>query len=112
MQFVVTAFSGPGCPAAEGGGIMVGVGGSRTKSASSQESEAGYYKVLLRGGGKEVVMEAAASSPRTATMRLTYQSAGLTGFVDVLGSVTLRKSTDYWVVTYSTSEKGVCQYKT
>ena len=85
IRFVVTAFSGPGCAASEGGDFTVGVGGSNTKSVvqHSQRSEAGYYKVVLRGGGEQVVLEAAASSPRTATMRLTYPSNGLTGFVSL-----------------------------
>ena len=109
-QFVVTAFSGPGCPASEGGDFTVGVDNTQTKNAdkSSQVSEAGYYKVLLRGGGEQVVLEAAASSPRTATMRLTYQSDGLTGFVSLPGSIQLSEQNDRWVVTYNTSEEGVC----
>ena len=50
-----------------------GVSGDDTKSTDrdAQESHAGYYKVPLSGGGNEVVLKAAASSPRTATMRLT-----------------------------------------
>ena len=120
-RFVVTAFSGPGCLAAEGGGFIVGVGSSSTKSVdkASQESEAGYYKALLRGGGNEVVLEAAASSPRTATMRLTYQSDGLTGFIspalrtklealDLSGTTQISERDDHWVVTYNTEETGVC----
>ena len=120
-RFVVTAFSGPGCVAAEGGGFIVGVGSSSTKSVdkASQESEAGYYKALLRGGGNEVVLEAAASSPRTATMRLTYQSDGLTGFIspalrtklealDLSGTTQISERDDHWVVTYNTEETGVC----
>ena len=89
MQFVVTAFSGPGCVSSEGGKFSVGVEDTETRSAdkNSQESEAGYYKVLLRGGGNEVVLEAAASSPRTATMRLTYQRDGLTGLLSLPGSM-------------------------
>ena len=114
MKFVVTAFSGPGCKGAEAGestgGFSVGVGSSETKNAdkSSQESEAGYYEVLLRGGGNEVLFEAAASSPRTSTMRLTYQNDAATGFVRLPGSVTLSDETGHWVVTYNTSEEGIC----
>ena len=112
MQFVVTAVSGPGCFAAEGGDFSVGVGGGRTKNANkdSQESEAGYYKVLLDGAdSREVVLEAAASSPRTATMRLNYESAGLTGLVSIPGSAQLSEQNDRWVVMYNTSEDGVCR---
>ena len=114
MKFVVTAFSGPGCKGAEAGestgGFSVGVGSSETKNAdkSSQESEAGYYEVLLRGGGNEVLFEAAASSPRTSTMRLTYQNDAATGFVRLPGSVTLSEQDGHWVVTYNTSEEGIC----
>ena len=114
MKFVVTAFSGPGCKGAEAGestgGFSVGVGSSETKNAdkSSQESEAGYYEVLLRGGGNEVLFEAAASSPRTSTMRLTYQNDAATGFVRLPGSVTLSEREVHWVVTYNTSEEGIC----
>ena len=110
-QFVVTAFSGPGCVAAEGGGFSVGVGGSSTKDAdrSSQESEAGYYKVVLSRSVEQVVLEAAASSPRTATMHLTYQSDGVTGLLDTPRGVEISNRTDHWVVTYETSEEGVCR---
>ena len=110
MQFVVTSFSGPGCAASEGGDFTVGVDNTQTKDAdkSSQESEAGYYKVLLRGGSNEVVLEAAASSPRTATMRLTYQSNGPTGFLSLPGSVDLSEEAGHWVIVYKTSEQGVC----
>ena len=87
----------------------MGVGSSETKNAdkSSQESEAGYYEVLLRGGGNEVLFEAAASSPRTSTMRLTYQNDAATGFVRLPGSVTLSEREVHWVVTYNTSEEGI-----
>ena len=110
IRFVVTSFSGPGCAASEGGDFTVGVGGSETKSLvqHSQRSEAGYYKVVLRGGGEQVVLEAAASSPRTATMRLTYPSNGLTGFVSLPGSIQLSEQDGHWVVTYNTSGEGVC----
>ena len=122
IQFVVTAFSGPGCVASEGGDFSVGIDNTQTKNADkgyllllgdadkgSQVSEAGYYKVLLRGGSDEVVLEAAASSPRTATMRLTYQSNGPTGFLSLPGSVGLSEKADHWIVTYKTWEDGVCQ---
>ena len=110
MQFVVTAFSGPGCAASEGGFFNVGVDNTETRNAdkSSQVSEAGYYKVLLRAGNNEVVLEAAASSPRTATMRLTYQSNGPTAFLDPGGPVELSEEAGHWVVTYKTTEEGVC----
>ena len=74
----------------------------------SQRSEAGYYKVVLRGGGEQVVLEAAASSPRTATMRLTYQRNGVTGFINLPRSIEISEQNDHWVVTYATSEEGVC----
>ena len=111
--FVVTALSGPGCFAAEGGDFAVGVGGRETRDLdkNTQESEPGYYKAVLRdilGSGRQVVLEAAVSSPRTATMRLTYQSNGPTGFLDLSGSVDLSEEAGHWVVTYSTSELGVC----
>ena len=126
VQFVVTAFSGPGCHASEGGGFVVGVGGSEAKSVDkdSQESEAGYYKALLSKGGDEVVLEAAASSPRTTTMRLTYESDGLTGFISLPGwlrfrvrtdspvAIRLSEKTDRWVVTYDTLEGSVCRDST
>ena len=87
-----------------------GVSGDDTKSTDrdAQESHAGYYKVPLDGGGNEVVLKAAASSPRTATVRLTYESDGLTGFVSSSGSVWISERNDRWVVTYNTSEVGVC----
>ena len=110
MEFVLTAFSGPGCYAAEGGRFTVGVGNNETKSGlrSSQESEAGYYKVLLRGGGDEVVLEAAASSPRTATVRLNYQSDGLTAFIAPDRLAYISERDDRWVVTYRTGEYTIC----
>ena len=109
-RFVVTAFSGPGCFASEGGRFIVGVGGSETQDLdkNAQESEAGYYKAVLRGGGRQVVLEAAASSPRTATMRLTYQSDRLPGFIQVPVWASLSERNDRWVVTYATKEDGVC----
>ena len=109
VQFVVTAFSGPGCPASEGGDFIVGVGGSETKNVNWESSEASYYKAVLSGGGQQVVLEAAASSPRTATMRLGYQNDGLTSFLSIPGWVSLGKGTDRWVVTYSTKENAVCK---
>ena len=109
MEFVLTAFSGPGCPAAEGGGFVVGVEGSAKKTINQtfQVSEAGYYKATLYGGGDRMWFEAAASSPRTASMHLTYKNVGLTGFVSP-GWAGLSEQNDRWVVTYSTSEAGVC----
>ena len=111
IRFVVTAFSGPGCQASLGGDFIFGVAGSSTYGLdkNSQESEAGYYKALLRGGGgKQVVLEAAASSPRTATMHLTYQSNGPTGLLRQGGLTELSEEDGHWVVTYNTSEDGVC----
>ena len=70
-------------------------------------AEAGYYKGLLRGGSEQIVLEAAASSPRTATMRLNYQRNGVTGFIQVPGA-SVSEQTDHWVVTYRTSERRVC----
>ena len=103
MRFVVTAFSGPGCAAAGGGMFIVGASGAGA-SKGSQESEAGYYKVLLGGG---VTLEAAASSPRIATVHLTYQWRS-TGFLSLSGSVWVSERDDHWVVTYDTREAGVC----
>ena len=113
-KFVVTAVSGPGCPASEGGDFTVGVGGRETRGLdrNTQESEAGYYKAVLRGSSRQVVLEAAASSARTATMRLTYQSNGLTGFVSLPWSIQLSEQSDRWVVTYETDEVTVCSDST
>ena len=110
MGFVVTAFSGPGCVAAKGGEFSVGAKTTITSAAdkNSQRSEAGYYKVLLRGVGQRVELEAAASSPRTATMRLNFQSDGLNGFIFPRGSVQFLEQDDHWVFTYDTTEEGVC----
>ena len=90
--------------------LTVAVGGRETKDLdkNTQESEAGYYKAVLRGSGRQVVLEAVASSPRTATMRLTYQRNEVTGFINLSGSVHLSEQTDHWVVTYNTQETGVC----
>ena len=110
MGFVLTAFSGPGCAAAKGGKFSVGAGETLTSAAdrNSQRSEAGYYKVLLRGVEQRVELEAAASSPRTATMRLNLQEDGLNGFIFVRGSVQFLEQDDHWVFTYDTTEEGVC----
>ena len=109
VQFVVTAFSGPGCAAPEGGDFTVGVEGSEKKTINQtfQVTEAGYYKATLYGGGDRMWFEAAASSPRTATMHLAYKNVGLTGFVSP-GWARLSEQNDRWVVTYETSEEGIC----